>query len=192
MTLQIRYALLTLTLGASLAATTVLAADPAPILNKTSGAEAVHAPMAKSVKPDGIPVPNTNPLNLNPAQQKEAMALRKEQADHFQTINGLERQLQALSSADTFDNEKAQNIAKQIAETTQAHLVLHAKNTHHFYNTLSPEQKKQFQAFEERRHKMRDTMRNRQPLRPPVGAQMSKPKAAAGAVSSEAGAQTQN
>jgi Spy/CpxP family protein refolding chaperone len=175
MTLQIRYALLTLTLGASLAATTVLAADPTPALKKAPGAGEIQSPMAKKVLPDGIPVPNTNPLNLNLDQQKEAMSLRKGQADHFQTINGLERQLQSMSTADTFDNEKVEQLVKQITDTTQAYLILHAKNTHHFYSTLSPEQKKQFQAFEERRHKMQDNMRNRQPMRPPVGAKMSKP-----------------
>jgi Spy/CpxP family protein refolding chaperone len=183
--LHIRPALLAITFGASMAATAVLAADPVPVLNKMPNAGENHAPVINGVQPNGIPVPNTNPLNLNADQQKEAKGLRKEQADHFQVINGLERQLEALSSAEVFDNEKAQNIAKQIADATEAHLVLHAKNTHHFYNTLSAEQKKQFQAFEDRRHKMQDNMKNRSLMRPPVGAKMGKPNSASGTAPSE-------
>lgn len=157
-----RHAVLALSLcGGLLTAAGVSAAD-APAAAK-SGVESPAAgqaqpPAAQGVQADKLPKQNANPLNLNPAQQQELAALRKEQVEHLQKVAGLERQLQDIAAADTFDKDKAEAIAKQVAEVTRVHLVAHAQHTNAFYVSLSAEQKKQFQAFEERRRKMQDRM----------------------------------
>lgn len=98
--------------------------------------------------------PNANPMNLSPAQQQALAALRKEQADGMQKITVLQRQLMELSYSDNYDKDKAGDLIGQIAKATEANLETHSKKANEFYLTLSPEQKKQYKAFEERRQKM--------------------------------------
>lgn len=151
--------------GGLIAATAVFAVD-AP-MGGTPVTGQAQQPMPEGIKADKLPKPNANPMNLNPAQQKELAALRQEHVEHLQKIGALERQLQDITASDTFDKGKVQAIAEQIAAATKEYLAAHAKRTNTFYASLSPEQKKQFKAFEERRRKIQDRMMmGGHPMRP--------------------------
>lgn len=129
-----------------------LHAENAPV-----GAQVPSAEKPQDVmNPDKPQKPNANPLNLNPAQQQALAALRNEQASNLQKIHALQRQLMELSYSDSYDKDKAEQLVDQIAKATRTDMTSHSKKAHDFYVSLSPEQKKQYKAFEQRRQKMLD------------------------------------
>ena len=151
--LPFRHTLIALALCGGMGATPVFAEGTPPVAQpKPSAAE--QPPLPASVNPGQLPRPNANPLNLNAAQQKALADLRKEQMANQQKINALQRQLMDLSYSDNYDKSKAADLIEAIAKATEADLAAHAKQANAFYISLTPEQKRQFKAFEQRRINM--------------------------------------
>ena len=172
--MQFRNVLLSLgLLGGLVLGSAVFADDkptPSPGVVPAANNQPQPTGVSSGAPPSGQTVkPNTNPLNLDPEQQKALAALRQEQMAAMHKLSEMRSQLMDISYSDTYDQAKIDEIANNIAEASKKDMVEHAKHANAFYASLSPEQKKTFKEFESRRQKMQGKMMSGgQPMhRPP-------------------------
>lgn len=117
----------------------------------------VPPPPANVVKP-------VDPSALNPEQREAFRAISKNMYETMRSGKELHEEILSLTQADAYDEKKVRELIQKHHKEAEESLVKASRDMHDFYKTLSPEQKKQFDAMSEkmkerRKEEMKDRMK---------------------------------